>query len=903
MIFSIICFIAAETTLDIAKDSIIIENINDPKKWSVTMNEETKEYDISEKFIITGTSTNHNIHILFESETSELNLEFKDLNVKTTNNSFLSVKGKNQLNLNIAANVEIQTTQSDVFYLIDSAKLVLSITEGAKIINPDGSYMISGLGEIQLASIKGKFGGICGTIISVADCDLELQGSDYALGGLNVTSITIIKSKISAKSHKYAVIGGGEGFNSIEISLKDSTLNVSMEGDGTGVGGGNALGKLTVENCVINVKTISEIETFSSGIGGVLETVIRGSKITARATKGTAIGGGNYVKPYNATMFIYDSELHAKSTGDAPAIGSGFISSNRWDQLFIQNCTIVANVTNTTFDKRPGAAVGAGYTTQMNNITILDSKINAVSQKYSAAIGAGCYYSKVKNITIRRSQIYGLGIENGAGVGGGYESGFDVLEITESYINGSAIGDGAGIGCGGTQPAERIIIKNSNITALSGVNGAGIGGSNHGRIDIIDLYNCTIFAFAGATQPNEESTGAGIGGGNFINGGNITIKDCKIRAIAGYAGTGAGIGGGVMGSSGHIKINNSDIVAISSLNGSAASTTGGGGSGIGFGGGKVVTGCADNNGTITITYSNISAFGSNIYTEGTEAVSGAGIGYGGILSHPRYPTQNLTILFENSIIYAYGGNTTREHTSANAGLIGGDIYNETRAGRLTIKNCFVYAVNGYSTKYNSPKAVYGVNFDNTRQSFYGEMLVTNSTLIGKINDKDDASIGIIINTLKFFGNNTVELHSTNSTAILAYNKTTMNPIVEISGLKKIKATKLEINEKSYDISANGDSIAFSVPQAGEYGINVYVENKKQTLFHDKKVSTFKVENGFNSFTSVSVSGSSNKQGLTIALSVIVPVVAIVIIIVIFFVVKTRKANKEDQKLITQSLDA
>lgn len=191
------------------------------------------------------------------------------------------------------------------------------------------------------------------------------------------------------------------------------------------------------------------------------------------------------------------------------------------------------------------------------NIVINGGTIHAFGGFQAAGIGgSGASGGTVGKILIEETNgekidIYAEGGESsGAGIGSGYGTGFQSIEIKSGTVEATATtvkgswSNSAGIGGASgdfTVPVlGDIIISGGNIKATGTAYGAGIGGGTKQFPNIIIT--------GGTIEATGMYYGAGIGGGNNakIGGQTIAITGGEIKAMSGSAeGIGSGAGGTV----------------------------------------------------------------------------------------------------------------------------------------------------------------------------------------------------------------------------------------------------------------------------------------------------------------------------------------------------------------------
>ncbi len=547
-------------------------------------------------------------------------------------------------------------------------------------------------GDDEQSNLGGNEGENCGEFVFYGG-SLQAINSDWCSGGT-------------------AIGGGGDGGNCGALSFYGGTVDVKNNGRaaaerayGAAIGCGNDADS-TGSDCYINIyggtiKANNATDTTAACIGGGEDSKcapinIYGGKITARSYNGAAIGSGQ--DGTANTITIKNAVIDAES-GYGAAIGSGEDSEAK--AIIIENSNVKA-VTELSMGQSPseGAAIGGGNCGKSNSIKISKSVITASARGYGAGIGGGDE-SDGGDIEITDSNVFAHSAQGGAGIGGGDEKGCGtitlknsfVCAITDSKVNTAGekflrnYGDsyntimnsisspatsaeagwysagyltgmviayliegthtGAAIGSGDSGRVDKINIDNCTVTAIAGDCAAGIGGGDEGCFGEINIWKSNIYSHGGDygagigtgdeakicgkiyiddsnIEADSASEGAGIGTGNEVDQTpTIEIKSSTVTANGGkYA---AGIGGGDDTGGGNISIDNSTVHAY------------GGTDAAGIGGGEGGSG-----GTIKI-------YDSNVYAEGKSCGSGIGNGEDGYETNVR--------IYGDSRVEAYGGNS------------------------------------------------------------------------------------------------------------------------------------------------------------------------------------------------------------------------------------------------------
>ena len=242
------------------------------------------------------------------------------------------------------------------------------------------------------------------------------------------------------------------------------------------------------------------------------------------------------------------------------------------------------------------AAIGAGNgannkNTGYKSITIYGGVVTANGVGGGQENNSG----KAGPITIYGGTVNAKGGSNGAGIGGGEESGNGLITIYGGFVTAEGGKSGPGIGCGeNSHLCHHIYIHGGNVTARGGELGAGIGNGEYSDTEITNLDN-VIYINGGKVIADGGERGAGIGGGSSSPGAKVEINGGSVYATAGVGG--AGIGSGAQsaskskGNGGILTVNGGYIEAKSRSR--LAAPIGGG--------------YKDSGGTVTINYGTVKA--------------------------------------------------------------------------------------------------------------------------------------------------------------------------------------------------------------------------------------------------------------------------------------------------------
>ncbi len=213
------------------------------------------------------------------------------------------------------------------------------------------------------------------------------------------------------------------------------------------------------------------------------------------------------------------------------------------------------------------AGIGGGYYSSANNIEISGGTVTAQSGSSGAGIGGG-YNGSGNSLTISGGEVTATGSSYAAGIGGGEKGSANSITISGGTVYATSGQYAAGIGGGSEGSGSNIVISGGEVTATGGQYAAGIGGGSDGSANSITISGGTVYATGGQYA-------AGIGGGDGTdNGGdgtNIKISGGTVTATGGAYG--AGLGGGYRGDGTNIIISGGSVKAVA---GARANGIGGG---------------------------------------------------------------------------------------------------------------------------------------------------------------------------------------------------------------------------------------------------------------------------------------------------------------------------------------
>lgn len=265
----------------------------------------------------------------------------------------------------------------------EGATLVITAESAGATLNTKGGYYAAGIGGGLSQGNSGAITILGGDITAFTSGNVVKNSASAIGGGYSGGNgpIYIEDSTITATGTLYSGgIGGGEGADCDDITIKNSTVTASTGSSGAGIGSGyegSISGTISIEGSTVTV---------TGGGNGV--------------SSGAGIGGGR--DSSGGTIVIVDSVVTAVQ-----------VSMSR------------------------GAAIGGGYEGEGGSITIIGSQVTA-SSSYGASIGGGSggaggtIYLEDSDVTA--SSSYGTGIGGGGAGGdvtivGGYTTATGVIGI------------------------------------------------------------------------------------------------------------------------------------------------------------------------------------------------------------------------------------------------------------------------------------------------------------------------------------------------------------------------------------------------------------------------------------------------------------------------------------------
>ena len=293
-------------------------------------------------------------------------------------------------------------------------------------------------------------------------------------------------------------------------------------------------------------------------------------------------GGGTNAKRTAGDLEIHGGKLTVKGGDEAAGIGGGY--NQQAGNITIYGGDIKATGGDGSVGNSGGAGIG-GCNHGGGHLVIYDGKVDAQGSKNSPGIGAGRlvhndlndhyltwphtwkegdggevkdYTQAVSIVEIYGGEVEAHGGENGAGIGGGYESNGVILKIYGGDIKAYGGDDAAGIGGGYRSGGGRTVVYGGTVKAYGAGNGAGIGSGTEGvngreiNGGILDVSGGEVYAYGGVDA-------AGIGGGEDADGGYFRITGGYVYAQGNDYG--AGIGGGQDGKGADVTITGGTVIA------------------------------------------------------------------------------------------------------------------------------------------------------------------------------------------------------------------------------------------------------------------------------------------------------------------------------------------------------
>ena len=252
----------------------------------------------------------------------------------------------------------------------------------------------------------------------------------------------------------------------------------------------------------------------------------------------TAHKGITVAKTYSITNKL---TIYAQSK-DADEMGALVIDSPDQNQPGIGNTSVayghglitVNGGKLTVTGGEQGAGIGGGANVRSEGITVNGGIINATGGSVvngdtlsngGAGIGGG--YGAGCDVVINGGSVRATGGAGAAGIGGGYlNDSHPSVTINGGTINASGTTGGAGIGSGRISSAFSYEldsdcigkITGGDVTATGGVTGAGIGGGGYSK-GSVEITGGTVKAHKGA-----NASSSGIGNGVGTTGSTISLS-------------------------------------------------------------------------------------------------------------------------------------------------------------------------------------------------------------------------------------------------------------------------------------------------------------------------------------------------------------------------------------------
>ena len=390
-----------------------------------------------------------------------------------------------------------------------------------------------------------------GTIEATGDSDAAGIGGGNEAGGGNVT---VYGGTVTATGGDYgAGIGSGdEPENDSAGSFTQYGGTVTADGgkEAAGVGGGNDGngGTVTIWGGKLEATGLGwGQEAGGAGIGGGDggdggTVIIHGGDVTAQGgDRGAGIGGGEH--GITGTVTINGGEVDATGGDLGAGIGTGDGTLHTEMNENTGSVTINGGRVYATGGFN-GAGIGGGNKAGGVTITINDGYVNAKGTgRSSAGAGIGSGYNSGINADIT--------INGGTVIATGGTGDYDYVNEIQAY---GAAGIGTGdYGGSDNNHTGRIIIKGGTVRAYGGRGAAGIGGGYHSPAEIVEISGGSVSASGSSHNDTfAAKPAAGIGCGAFgdeeygsvtITGGTVTVS-CPFSTDTSYVPYAIGIAKG-----------------------------------------------------------------------------------------------------------------------------------------------------------------------------------------------------------------------------------------------------------------------------------------------------------------------------------------------------------------------
>ena len=360
-----------------------------------------------------------------------------------------------------------------------------------------------------------------GTIEATGDSDAAGIGGGNEAGGGNVT---VYGGTVTAKGGDYgAGIGSGD-----EPENGSAGSYTQYGGDVDGDGGTVTIwgGKLEATGCSWGQ------EASGAGIGGGDDgdggtVTIYGGNVTAEGDyRAAGIGGGEH--GMTGTVTINGGEVNA--TGGALGAGIGTGDGTLHTEMNENTGSVTINggrvyATGGYY----GAGIGGGNKAGGVTITINDGYVNAKGTGRSstgAGIGSGYNSGINADITINGGTVIATG-----GTG------------DSEYVNEIQAYGAAGIGTGDYGGSDnnhtgRIIITGGTVSAYGGRGAAGIGGGYHSPAEIVEISGGTVSASGSSNNDRysaKQTAGIGCGAYGDEEYGSVTITGGTVSVSSAFS--------------------------------------------------------------------------------------------------------------------------------------------------------------------------------------------------------------------------------------------------------------------------------------------------------------------------------------------------------------------------------
>ena len=390
-----------------------------------------------------------------------------------------------------------------------------------------------------------------GTIEATGDSDAAGIGGGNEAGGGNVT---VYGGTVTATGGDYgAGIGSGdepENGSAGSYTQYGGTVTANGGKEAAGIGGGNDGdgGTVTIWGGKLNATGLGwGKEAGGAGIGGGDDgdggaITIHGGDVTAQGGYFAAgIGGGEH--GITGTVTINGGEVKATGGDLGAGIGTGDGKLHTEMNENTGSVTINGGRVYATGGYN-GAGIGGGHEAGGVTITIYNGYVNAKGGgRLNAGAGIGSGYESGINADIT---IYGGTVIATGGTG------------DSEYVNAIQAYGGAGIGTGDHGDSDnnhtgRIIIKGGTISAYGGRGAAGIGGGYDSPAEIVEISGGSVSACGSSNNDRFDAIpAAGIGCGAYgdeeygsvaITGGTVAVSS-PFSVDAGYVPYAIGIAKG-----------------------------------------------------------------------------------------------------------------------------------------------------------------------------------------------------------------------------------------------------------------------------------------------------------------------------------------------------------------------